>query len=78
MPKSKVRGGAKAHRRKVKTRNNRIRGEMKRQSKMFQDAMMEQIEALRNMTGETENSEVTTDEQVKLNTDGFVQSAENL
>lgn len=72
MPKSKLRGGAKAHRKRVKARNERIKAETKKQQKMFQDAFMEQIEKMRmDMSGDTETSQT-----VNLNTDGFVQSAE--
>lgn len=78
MAQSKKRGGATAHRKRVMARNKSIKGEMKREQKMFQDAMMEQIEAIRKMSGETENDDLVTSESVKLNTDGFIQSAENI
>ena len=72
MGKSKVRGGAKAHRKRVKARNERLKGIAKKQQKMFQDAFMEQIEKMRtDMSGDTNTSQT-----VNLNTDGFVQSAE--
>ena len=44
---------------------------------MFQDAFMEQLEKMReSISGETQNQETSTSETIKLNTDGFVQSAE--
>jgi hypothetical protein len=77
MGKSKLRGGAKAHRKRVNARNQNIKSQMKKQEKMFQDAFMEQIEKMReSMSGETQNQETSTSETIKLNTDGFVQSAE--
>jgi len=78
MPKTKKRDGAKAHKKRVIARNQRLKNETKKKQKIFQDAMMEQIEAIRKISGETENNEVITSESVKLNTDGFIQSAENI
>ena len=65
MPKSKLRGGAKAHRKRVQERNNRLRGMQRRVQEEYQEAMMKQIEAIKaQMSGETENNEeVTSDEQ---------------
>jgi hypothetical protein len=65
MPKSSLRGGAKAHRKRVQERNNRLRGNQRRFQEEYQALMMKQIEALRaQMSGETENTEeVVSDEQ---------------
>ena len=77
MAKSKKRGGEKAHRKRVATRNQNIKSQVKKQEKMFQDAFMEQLEKMREtFSAETENKEISTSETVKLNTDGFVQSSE--
>jgi hypothetical protein len=77
MGKSKLRGGAKAHRKRVQERNARLKNVMKKQQAMFQSAMMEQLEKMREMySGETETDEVSTSQSINLNTDGFVQSAE--
>jgi|LauGreDrversion4_2_1035121.scaffolds.fasta_scaffold376914_2 hypothetical protein len=77
MGKSKLRGGAKAHRKRVNARNQLIKSQIKKQEKMFQDAFMEQLEKMReSISGETQNQETSTSETIKLNTDGFVQSAE--
>ena len=73
MPKSKKRGGEKAHRRRVKLNTANAKKQVEKAQKMFQDAMMEQIEAMKQASsGETENQEATNE------TTGFVQSAENL
>ncbi len=77
MGKSKLRGGAKAHRKRVNARNQLIKSQIKKQEKMFQDAFMEQLEKMReSISGETQNQETSNSETIKLNTDGFVQSAE--
>jgi hypothetical protein len=77
MGKSKLRGGAKAHRKRVNARNQLIKSQIKKQEKMFQDAFMEQLEKMReSISGETQNQETSISETIKLNTDGFVQSAE--
>jgi len=73
MPKSKKRGGEKAHRKKVKLNTVNAKKQVAKAQKMFQDAMMEQIEAMKQASsGETENKETTNEPT------GFVQSAENL
>lgn len=72
MPKSKLRGGAKAHRKRVKARNERNAIETKKRQKLMQEMFMKQLEKMKlEMSGET-----NTAETVNLNTDGFVQSAE--
>ena len=73
MPKSKKRGGEKAHRKRVKLNTVNAKKQVEKAQKMFQETMMEQIEAMRQASsGETENQEATNE------TTGFVQSAENL
>jgi hypothetical protein len=73
MPKSKKRGGEKVHRKRVKLNTVNAKKQVAKAQKMFQDAMMEQIEAMKQASsGETENKETTNEPT------GFVQSAENL
>jgi len=73
MPKSKKRGGEKAHRKRVKLNTVNAKKQVAKAQKMFQETMMEQIEAMRQAaSGETENKETANE------TTGFVQSAENL
>jgi len=70
MPKSKKRGGEKVHRKRVKRNTVNSKKEMEKAKKMFQSAMMEQIEAMRlKESGDTENKEITNE------TTGFIQSA---
>jgi hypothetical protein len=70
MPKSKKRGGEKAHRKRVKLNTVNAKKQVEKAQKMFQDAMMEQIETMRQASsGDTENKET------KNETTGFVQSA---
>jgi hypothetical protein len=76
MAKSKKRGGATAHRKRITVRNQKIKGEMKKQSNLLKEAMMEQLEKLRSESGDTQNAEIVTGEEIKLNTDGFIQSPE--
>lgn len=61
MAKSKVRGGAKAHRKKVLARNQRIAGEKNMMQKLFEESMRKQIEELKKreeeaQSGNTENA----------------------
>ena len=73
MPKSKKRGGEKAHRKRVRQNTANAKKQIAKAQKMFQDAMMEQIEAMRQKaSGDTENQQTTNEPT------GFIQSAENL
>ena len=70
MPKSKKRGGEKAHRKRVMRNTVNAKKQIEKAQKMFQSAMMEQIQAMREkISGETENKETTNE------TTGFVQSS---
>ena len=57
MPKSKLRGGAKAHKARVTTRNNSIRGLRKKAQAEYQEMFEKQMEELKaqykNENGET-------------------------
>lgn len=59
MPKSRNRGGAKAHRKRVVTRATRIKKEVTAAQKMFNESMKQQLEELRKKyeseSGTTEN-----------------------
>jgi translation initiation factor 2B subunit (eIF-2B alpha/beta/delta family) len=60
MAKSKVRGGAKAHRKKVEARNQKIDGQRNAMQKLFEESMRKQIEELKKRdaeakSGDTEN-----------------------
>ena len=67
MPKSKLRGGAKAHNKRVTTRNNTLRGLRKKAQVEYQEMFEKQMEALKvqyqNENGETTelNAEVVGD-----------------
>jgi hypothetical protein len=68
MPKSSKRGGAKAHRKRVKNRNNQIKGVQRKFQEEYQKAMMAQIQELRDkMSGETENTPEVLSEEQPLN-----------
>jgi hypothetical protein len=60
MAKSKVRGGAAAHRKKVVARNQKIDGQRNAMQKLFEESMRKQIEELKKRdaeakSGDTEN-----------------------
>jgi hypothetical protein len=67
MPKSKLRGGAKAHKARVATRNNTIKGLRKKAQAEYQEMFEKQMEELKaqyqNENGETMelNTEVLSD-----------------
>jgi hypothetical protein len=47
MAKSKKRGGEKAHRKRLQTRNNSLKAEQSAMQKLFNESMKAQIEALK-------------------------------
>jgi len=47
MAKSKKRGGEKAHRKRIQTRNNVLKAEQSAMQKLFNESMKAQIEALK-------------------------------
>jgi hypothetical protein len=58
MPKSKLRGGAKAHKKRVTTRNNTLRGLRKKAQAEYQEMFEKQMEALK-VQYQNENGETT-------------------
>ena len=55
MPKSKTRGGATAHRKRVQARNSKIKGMQRKMQEQYTAEMTKQLE--------TENNEVVENEQ---------------
>lgn len=60
MGRTKKRGGAKAHRKRVQARNARLKGEMNQMQKLWQDEMMTQLESLRKDYDSPETQDVNT------------------
>ena len=54
MPKSKLRGGAKAHRKRVQKRNNNIKNQRKQMQKLWEEEMKKQMEMIKT-SGDTED-----------------------
>jgi hypothetical protein len=69
MPKSKLRGGAKAHKKRVATRNNTIKGLRKKAQAEYQEMFEKQMEELKAQY-QNENGETT-----ELNADVIVGDA---
>ena len=68
MPKSSKRGGAKAHRKRVQTRNNSIKGAQRRFQEQYNAEIMKQIDAYRKqLSADTENNEEVLVNQQPLN-----------
>lgn len=66
MGKSKKRGGAKAHRKRVQARNQNIKGTQRQMEKMWQDQMMKQMESLRELSGKTQEDMVVEGKTAKI------------
>ena len=75
MPKSKLRGGAKAHKLRVATRNNALRGLRKKAQAEYQEMFEKQMEELKaqyqNETGEMMdlNAEIVNNDVIVGETD---------
>jgi len=64
MPKSKTRGGATAHRKRVQARNAKIKGMQRKMQEQYTAEMTKQLEEYRKtLSAETENNEVVENEQ---------------
>lgn len=59
MPQSKKRGGAKAHRKKVSTRNQTIKKQQGAIQKLFEDSIKQQVEELKKKHAESSGNTAT-------------------
>ena len=67
MGRTKKRGGAKAHRKRVQARNARLKGEMNQMQKLWQEQMMAQLEGLRSEDGENLELNLNPNQGPKIN-----------
>jgi len=67
MGRTKKRGGAKAHRKRVQARNARLKGEMNQMQKLWQEQMMAQLEGLRSEDGENLELNLNVNQGPKIN-----------
>jgi hypothetical protein len=67
MGRTKKRGGAKAHRKRVQARNTRLKGEMNQMQKLWQEQMMAQLEGLRSEDGENLELNLNANQAPKIN-----------
>jgi len=64
MPKSKTRGGATAHRKRVQARNAKIEGMKKKMQEQYMEEMTKRMEEYKkSLSAETENNEVVENGQ---------------
>lgn len=54
MGRTKKRGGAKAHRKRVQARNARIKGQVTKMQNLWQEEMLAHLQSLRNEEGDLE------------------------
>lgn len=67
MPKSRKRGGEKAHRKRVQARNNKIKNQRNQMQRLWEEEMMKRLEEMNKTTsGDTENQEIDTSESVNI------------
>jgi transposase len=65
MPKSRLRGGKKSHRKRVEKRNNNIKNQQNRIQKIWEQELTKRMEELK-LSGETENQEVDTSQPLDI------------
>ena len=66
MPKSKQRGGKKAHRKRVEKRNQNIVSQQKRIQKIWEQELMKRMEEINASSGQTETEEVTIEQPLDI------------
>ena len=66
MPKSRKRGGEKAHRKRVQARNNKIQNQRTRIQKLWEEEMMKRMQEINAQSGSTENEEVEESQPLDL------------
>jgi hypothetical protein len=66
MPKSRKRGGEKAHRKRVQARNNKIQNQRTRIQKLWEEEMMKRMQEINAQSGSTENEEVDESQPLDL------------
>ena len=66
MPKSRKRGGEKAHRKRVQARNNKIQNQRTRMQKLWEEEMMKRMEEINAQSGSTENEEIDESQPLDL------------
>lgn len=66
MPKSRLRGGKKEHRKRIQKRNQNIQTQQNRIQKLWEAEMMKRMEELNSQTGSTTNEEVDTSQPLDI------------
>jgi len=66
MPKSRKRGGEKAHRKRVQERNNKIQNQRTKMQKLWEEEMMKRMQEMNSQSGSTENEEIDESQPLDL------------
>jgi hypothetical protein len=66
MPKSRLRGGKKEHRKRIQKRNQNIQTQQNRIQKLWEAEMMKRMEELNSQTDSTTNEEVDTSQPLDI------------
>jgi hypothetical protein len=78
MPKSRLRGGSKAHRKRVEKRKTRLGNEMNKMQKLWEAEMASKLEEMRIKQEESaENTETTNDNPIEFVSDHTPSGDEN-
>jgi len=66
MPKSRVRGGKKSHKKRIQKRNQNIASQQKRIQKIWEQELMKRMEEINASSGQTETEEVTIEQPLDI------------
>jgi hypothetical protein len=66
MPKSRLRGGKKAHRKRVQKRNQNIQSQQNRIQKIWEEEMIKRMEELKTSGETVTEEEITTDQPLDI------------
>jgi len=66
MPKSRLRGGKKAHNKRIQNRKQMVTIQQNKIQKLWEQEIMKRMEELNASSGQTENEEITTDQPLDI------------
>ena len=66
MPKSRLRGGKKSHRKRVQKRNQNIQSQQNRIQKLWEEEVIKRMEELKTSGETTTNEEVTIEQPLDI------------
>jgi hypothetical protein len=66
MPKSRLRGGKKAHNKRIQSRKQLVKTQQNKIQKLWEQEIMKRMEELNASSGQTQNEEITTEQPLDI------------